>query len=1092
MLLDILTPLTPKYYIEIPQDPAALISWLVFLGVMIYLTVRNRGRDLQLNRTILLWLAGLSVLVLLFTPFVGIPIRVGQPLPIPGRPEEPLLPHLMFLAAVPWLLAGGVIGVLPSVMISGLAGILLAYLDTHSVFTPLIFMLVAYVFSRSVRQRYRTFFFRLLRIPLIAALFSLIVGAPVTFITLLLEVPGEIVVRINYAISQFPGVILALSGMVLMGGLFCMLIAWLLPSQWGGKGDFVPAPGEVDIKFRLYATVGPLLLILLTGLLISDWVVAENAARKMMTARLTGTAQVAAEGIPYFIETGQNLILQMAGEPQLSQLPPEAIQEELDAGLRSIPYFSQLVYLDAQGQLVASYPEIGQADLYPTPIELLGIDLALEEVRIQSYAIPPRPEGESARMSFFATVMDKDGNVAGVLWGRADIATNPFSQPFIDALDVISEAGGSGQIIGDHDVILYHTVSQRVMKEYAGTHYTTPTYYEGPAPDGTVQARFYQPVVGRQWAVLVTMPATAVQTIAWETAFPLLVIVLIAFLLIFIAMTFGLRSVVRGLEEISDTAEKVTGGDLSVNLPRVGTFGQLGRLQHSVNRMIESLRDRLSYQENLLAVSDQIGAHQKLPDSLAVVLRTALAQGAASARIVLRNSPGQRKGEPGHLRYGMGKHSRLYAYLDHEILDLTHTRGPLVMSDVHIGKTLNAAEGMPYPDSLISLPLKWQDSFFGVLWVAYQDRQWFGESEVDFFEDLAEKTALVIVTAKAVEDAAGEQKRCEAVLDTLPDPVLIFDPHGRLAFMNTAARDLPGIGSETYQGRQLTTIFRNEELLALFDEANAGPRIQEIEFNNGKTYHTLISAIRVDHHRSGMVCIFKDISRYKELDSLKSEFVATVSHELRSPLTLILGYAQILKLIGNMNEQQETYVGHIVEGVEEMKTLVKNLLDLGRLEAGDALEISKTAAGDIVHQVIGSLEVHAEQKNIQVNVAVPDEPIFLEADVTFLTQALKNLVENAIKFTPMGGKVDVGVRLKDQQVIFAVRDNGIGIAPLDQRRLFEKFYRPGVQNQNQRGSGLGLAIVKSIVERHGGKVWFESQLGKGSSFYVQMPVRAEF
>jgi two-component system NtrC family sensor kinase len=440
----------------------------------------------------------------------------------------------------------------------------------------------------------------------------------------------------------------------------------------------------------------------------------------------------------------------------------------------------------------------------------------------------------------------------------------------------------------------------------------------------------------------------------------------------------------------------------------------------------------------------------------------------------------------------MGKHSRLYAYLDHEILDLTHTRGPLVMSDVHIGKTLNAAEGMPYPDSLISLPLKWQDSFFGVLWVAYQDRQWFGESEVDFFEDLAEKTALVIVTAKAVEDAAGEQKRCEAVLDTLPDPVLIFDPHGRLAFMNTAARDLPGIGSETYQGRQLTTIFRNEELLALFDEANAGPRIQEIEFNNGKTYHTLISAIRVDHHRSGMVCIFKDISRYKELDSLKSEFVATVSHELRSPLTLILGYAQILKLIGNMNEQQETYVGHIVEGVEEMKTLVKNLLDLGRLEAGDALEISKTAAGDIVHQVIGSLEVHAEQKNIQVNVAVPDEPIFLEADVTFLTQALKNLVENAIKFTPMGGKVDVGVRLKDQQVIFAVRDNGIGIAPLDQRRLFEKFYRPGVQNQNQRGSGLGLAIVKSIVERHGGKVWFESQLGKGSSFYVQMPVRAEF
>jgi two-component system, OmpR family, phosphate regulon sensor histidine kinase PhoR len=191
-----------------------------------------------------------------------------------------------------------------------------------------------------------------------------------------------------------------------------------------------------------------------------------------------------------------------------------------------------------------------------------------------------------------------------------------------------------------------------------------------------------------------------------------------------------------------------------------------------------------------------------------------------------------------------------------------------------------------------------------------------------------------------------------------------------------------------------------------------------------------------------------------------------------------------------MNEQQETYLKKIIDGVEEMKTLVQNLLDFGRLEAGDALDVSHVVAGDVLHQVVGSVEAHAEKKNIQINLAIPEDAVLLEVDIAFLTQALKNLIENAIKFTPMGGKVDIGVRQKDQNVVFVVRDNGIGIAPLDQRRLFEKFYQAGSHApQNQKGSGLGLAIVKSIIERHGGRVWFESQLGKGSAFYMEVPVK---
>jgi len=168
--------------------------------------------------------------------------------------------------------------------------------------------------------------------------------------------------------------------------------------------------------------------------------------------------------------------------------------------------------------------------------------------------------------------------------------------------------------------------------------------------------------------------------------------------------------------------------------------------------------------------------------------------------------------------------------------------------------------------------------------------------------------------------------------------------------------------------------------------------------------------------------------------------------------------------------------------------LYKKLLDLGHLESGISLDITTFLASDLIKQVVDSVDAQAKQKNIQVSHQSPKSSLAIDADRTFLNLALKNLLENAIKFTKMGGEVSVSVRAEDNDVVFAIKDNGIGIAPLDQRHLFEKFHRGLAQvGVDQKGSGLGLAIVKSIAERHGGKVWLESQLGKGSIFNFQIP-----
>jgi two-component system phosphate regulon sensor histidine kinase PhoR len=226
------------------------------------------------------------------------------------------------------------------------------------------------------------------------------------------------------------------------------------------------------------------------------------------------------------------------------------------------------------------------------------------------------------------------------------------------------------------------------------------------------------------------------------------------------------------------------------------------------------------------------------------------------------------------------------------------------------------------------------------------------------------------------------------------------------------------------------------------------------------------------------------------LDSMKSEFVATVSHDLRSPLTLMRGYATMLEMVGELNDQQQGYVRKIVSGVENMSRLVNNLLDLGRIEIGVGLQVETVSIHDIVERVVGALQLQASQKNISLSVdPARDLPATIEADQALLHQGVYNLVENAIKYTPNGGQVAVRVRIAQKDLVFEVQDDGIGITPSDMPRLFEKFYR-GKQREAraQHGTGLGLAIVRSIAERHGGKVWVESELGKGSTFFLQVPV----
>jgi signal transduction histidine kinase len=205
---------------------------------------------------------------------------------------------------------------------------------------------------------------------------------------------------------------------------------------------------------------------------------------------------------------------------------------------------------------------------------------------------------------------------------------------------------------------------------------------------------------------------------------------------------------------------------------------------------------------------------------------------------------------------------------------------------------------------------------------------------------------------------------------------------------------------------------------------------------------------------------------------------------------IVRGYATMLQMVGELNEQQKEYANKMVNDLDVIDQMVDKLLDLGRIESGSVLQVEKIAPMDLFDEVMKVLQPLATQRKVQIMRELTiAQSLEIDADKALLQQALYNLLDNAIKFSPLGGKITLRLQVNPENVVFEIQDHGPGIAPLDIDKIFDKFSRNGSkENGSLKGSGLGLSIVKSIAERHHGKVWAISTLGKGSTFFLQVPI----
>ena len=336
-----------------------------------------------------------------------------------------------------------------------------------------------------------------------------------------------------------------------------------------------------------------------------------------------------------------------------------------------------------------------------------------------------------------------------------------------------------------------------------------------------------------------------------------------------------------------------------------------------------------------------------------------------------------------------------------------------------------------------------------------------------------------------------EREKLAAVQSKMTDGVMIVDAEGRVQLINPAAETMFNISSETACGKSLIETTAHYLPVELWQRCAKTGESQEAQFDTRDRSLTLqTTAVPLASILKGStLLLFHDITRQRQTDIMRRDFISNVSHELRTPLAAVKTLTETLK-DGALEDPPiaHRFLDKIETEVDAMSLLVAELLELARIESGRVpVELQPVRPVDIVQPVAERLQLQAERSGITLSVDCPPNLPAVMADAGRLQQVLVNLLHNAVKFTAPGGSISVGAAAQEGFVRFAVTDTGQGIAPEDLPRIFERFYKTD-KSRSTSGTGLGLAIARHLVEVHGGRIWVESELDKGSTFTFTIPL----
>lgn len=352
-----------------------------------------------------------------------------------------------------------------------------------------------------------------------------------------------------------------------------------------------------------------------------------------------------------------------------------------------------------------------------------------------------------------------------------------------------------------------------------------------------------------------------------------------------------------------------------------------------------------------------------------------------------------------------------------------------------------------------------------------------------------------------------EKAKTEALFASIGEGIIATDSHGRIIRVNDVASTILGVKKRELLGRWFP-----EVIVAVRPDGTVMDKIERPitraivhgeTITERLTYMTgdgkmipvsvTVSPVLLNGKPAGAIEVFRDISVEIRSEKLKTDFISIASHQLRTPLSAISLYTQMLAdgLAGPLNDQQQEFLETTLAATKRMNDLISTLLNITRIEAGSiAVNPSHTPLVPLVDSLVTEFGPEMEQKLIKLEVVASQDPLTIHSDSLLVREVLANIISNAIKYTPEGGKIVVSLREKGSQVVASIQDTGYGIPTASQQYIFTKFFRAdNIIGQDVSGTGLGLYLTRTIVENLQGELWFESVEGEGTTFHVSLPLR---
>ncbi len=341
---------------------------------------------------------------------------------------------------------------------------------------------------------------------------------------------------------------------------------------------------------------------------------------------------------------------------------------------------------------------------------------------------------------------------------------------------------------------------------------------------------------------------------------------------------------------------------------------------------------------------------------------------------------------------------------------------------------------------------------------------------------------------KRIENANAEGAQLAAVIEQIPDGIILADENDKIQFANPAAHTL--LENTNLLEASVVQALRYHQLIEIWKKAKKTQKMQsgvlELPFQRG----FLQLVVAPDQYApGGNLFLVQDLTRLRRLETVRRDFISNLSHELRTPLASLKALTETLQ-DGALDDPPaaQRFLSRIETEVDALTQMAQELLDLSRIESGQVqLDIQEIAPQKILQGAIERMRLQAERADVHLTLDCPSELPSVQADVARIEQVLVNLIHNGIKFTSTGGTVTLSAEAESRLIRFAISDSGIGIPAEDIPRIFERFYKAN-PSRRSGGTGLGLSISKHLIEAHGGKIWVESIEGRGSTFYFELPI----